>query len=348
MGFHLRKKTTCIGLAMLLAATILLGSGCSRKLYQLSGQTMGTTFHIKVTARSRSRLADLRQAIITCLEQIEQSMSTFRPDSEISRFNRLEAGRSFHPSADFRAVLEVARRVYSLSQGAWDGTVKPLVDLWGFNGGRVPNSEPPAPAIALALKSTGFDGIEFLADGSLRKTSPALHLDLASIAKGYGVDKVARVIQAAGYENFLVEIGGEVRASGKRPDGRPWKVGINRPSSRAAPDQIIYAVELDNKSMATSGNYRRFFRIGDKTYSHIIDPRSGYPCQNGVVSATVIAPSCTLADGLATALMVMGPEEGLKMVAKIPGVEALVIKRLPDGSRQRFFSATFPPSAPLQ
>jgi len=342
-----RKKISGIGPAVLLAAILLLGCGSGRRLYQLSGQTMGTTFHIKVAARSSSGLAKLRQAIALRLEQVEQSMSTFRADSEISRFNRLEAGQPFRPSADFRAVLEAARRVYRLSRGAWDGTVKPLVDLWGFGGKRPPETEPRPDQITLALKRTGFDRIGFLPDGSLRKTDSSLSLDLSSIAKGYGVDQVAETIRAAGFDDFLVEIGGEVRASGRRPDGRPWKVGINRPSSRAAAAEVIYAVELGDKSMATSGNYRRFFRIGDKTYSHIIDPRTGYPCQNGVVSATVIAPSCTLADGLATALMVMEPEQGLEMVAKIDGVEAFVVRSLPGQGLKRYFSPGFPPSAPF-
>ncbi len=334
-----------VGRLLLTAAVLLVLSGCGSRVYQLSGQTMGTTFHIKVVARSRSGLIELQKAIMTRLEQIEQSMSTFRPDSEISRFNRLAAGRPFHPSSDFRAVLQVARRVYRLSRGAWDGTVKPLVDLWGFNADRVPEAEPSAGAIARALESIGFDEIQFLPDGSLRKAVSTLHLDLASIAKGYGVDQVAKVIRSAGYENFLVEIGGEVRAAGQRPDGNLWKVGINRPSSRASAVEVIYAVQLRDESMATSGNYRRFFRIGDKTYAHIIDPRSGYPCQNGVLSASVIAPGCTLADGLATALMVLGPGEGIKLVESLPGVEAMLITSAGKEQKQLHRSKGFPASA---
>ncbi len=345
----LNCKTRFLPGKTLLPATVmlvwlLLATGCNSKVYLLTGPTMGTSFHIKVVAGRRSDLLSLQKAIVQRLEQVEQSMSTFRQDSEISRFNRLPAGCIFHPSSDLRAVMAVARQVYHLSRGAWDGTVKPLVDLWGFSRTPPPTETPQAATIASALKNTGFDKIKFLEDGNLVKTSTGLHLDLASIAKGYGVDQVAAVIEGAGFNNYLVEIGGEVIAAGQKPDGNPWKVGINRPAFQAALDEVFYVVELSEKAMATSGNYRRFLPIGGKNYSHIIDPRTGYPCESGVISATVMADKCVTADALATALMVMQPDQGINLIETIAGTEAMVVIRKGDGGLKSYFSSGFPPS----
>jgi len=170
----------------------------------------------------------------------------------------------------------------------------------------------------------------------LVKKKAAVSLDLASIAKGYGVDQVAGVLRGMGIEDFLVEIGGEVFAAGVRLDGKQWRVGINQPSRDAALDDIYAVVVLKDRAMATSGDYRRFYQIGDRVYSHIIDPATGYPLQNGVVSASVIAGNCTLADGLATALMVMGPQAGVALLDRLPDVQGLIVVRGGDGDLENF------------
>ena len=166
----------------------------------------------------------------------------------------------------------------------------------------------------------------------MRKNDPFVTLDLASIAKGYGVDAISRVLEENEFENFLVEIGGEVYARGHRKDGKAWRVGINRPDRGAALDDVYKAVALTDQAMATSGDYRIFFQVGDRFYSHILDPRTGWPETSGVVSATVVAANCTVADGLATALMVMGPEKGVALVNRLPMVECLIVVRQPDGT----------------
>jgi len=168
-------------------------------------------------------------------------------------------------------------------------------------------------------------------DKALVKRTAHVQLDLASIAKGYGVDQVSALLRNTGYADFLVEIGGEVYASGIRSDGKPWRIGINRPDKDARHDDVYKVVRLHNAGFATSGDYRNFFERHGRRYSHVIDPRTGYPVSNAVVSASVIADSCTFADGLATALMVLGPEKGLGVVAALDGVECLIIVREDDG-----------------
>jgi len=156
-------------------------------------------------------------------------------------------------------------------------------------------------------------------------------LDLSSIAKGFGVDQVSDVIRQTGFADFLVEIGGEVCAAGVRPDGRPWRVGINRPQPGARPDELYKVITLQNQALATSGDYRHFFAQNGVRYSHIIDPRTGYPVTNRVVSVSVVAGTCTFADGLATAVMVMGAEKGLALINRLQGVDGLIVVEGPGG-----------------
>ena len=217
----------------------------------------------------------------------------------------------------------------------------PLVDLWGFGprgyAGRVPDHEE----IERCLESVGFSGIELKPEKRLVKSRPHTKLDLAAIAKGYGVDALATLLLASGFDNFLVEIGGEVFADGVRKDGKKWRVGINRPLETAALDDVYHVVSLEGKAMATSGDYRNFFELNGRRYSHIIDPRSGYPVANGVVSVSVVADNCTLADGLATAMMVMGAEKAVALANQVPGVSCLVVVRGADGSFSDYRSDGF-------
>ena len=305
----------------------------------ITGATMGTTYHIKVVTGPEKDGKDLQPRIDQRLKQLNKSMSTYQTDSEISRFNRLQSVYTdFAVSPDFLAVMLAADAVYCLTDGAWDGTVKPLVDLWGFGPAGAIDKAPSAQAISDALKNVGFQQIEVSAKGFLKKRMAAVTIDLASIAKGYGVDQVSQLIEGMGFRNYLVEIGGEVYTAGRRPDGKKWRVGINQPLKTASANAIYKALELENQAMATSGDYRNFEIINGRAYSHIIDPRSGYPVQHGVVSTSVVAPNCTLADGLATALMVMGPEKGIALLNRLDEVEGLVIVQKADGSLENFWS----------
>lgn len=318
----------CIGLILI--------CGC-RKEHVISGKTMGTTYQVKVVCGPFKSMSKLQRRIDERLEQINQSMSTYRRDSEISRFNALkQADTPFAVSADFLSVLLVAEELHRMTRGAWDGTVNPLVNLWGFGKDGDLTRIPSDAAVQGALDKVGFDQLKVSTDGYLSKQKAAVSLDLASIAKGYGVDQVAEVMWGLGFDDFLVEIGGEIFAAGVRSDGNQWRVGINQPSRDAAMDAVYAVVGLKDKAMATSGDYRNFYQIGDRIYSHIIDPATGYPVQNGVVSASVVAPNCTLADGLATALLVMGPEAGVALLNRLPDVHGVIVVRRKDGGLENF------------
>ncbi len=340
--FSAPRFTQRVALAILMLC-LLLPAGCDlRREVSFTGPTMGTHYNIKVIAEPFSATEKLHRAIRRRLEEINRSMSTYLPDSEISRFNALQqAGAPFPISRHFLSVMQTAARIHRLSEGAWDGTVMPLVDLWGF--GRTPQeSKVPSPsAIAEQLAQVGFDHIGIDEQGFLTKARTPLSLDLASIAKGFGADQVATVIRERGYLDFLVEVGGEVVAAGSRLDGQPWRVGINLPRPDAPADTVYRVVALRDRAFATSGDYRNFFQSGGRRYSHIIDPRSGYPVDNHVASVSILAPNCTLADGLATAVMVMGLEKGLEMLRELEDVQGLVVVQAPDGTLQDFATEGF-------
>jgi len=328
---------------ILAAALCFLSSGCEGKREHLiQGRTMGTTYHIKVVTGYLQGISGLKEKIERRLFEINVAMSTYQKDSEISRFNEFnQTGTKFKISEDFYRVLKPAQAIYRLSDGAWDGTVNPLVELWGFGREGPKNKIPLATEISALLSNIGFETIEVLEPGFLLKKRAAVTLDLSSIAKGYGVDRVADTIQKEGFQNYLVEIGGEVFASGYRKDGMLWRIGINRPQTDAAFDEVYKVVNLHNKAFATSGDYRNFFVVDGIRYAHIIDPRTGYPISNGVVSVTIIADTCTFADGLATAIMVMGPEKGLDLINRLDAVEGLIIVEQIDGRLADFYSKGF-------
>jgi thiamine biosynthesis lipoprotein len=311
-------------LAILLA---LVTAGCApRADHRLAGRTMGTTYNVTVATRAPAPPEGLQASIDRRLDEVNRQLSTWIEDSEISRFNSsVQVGEEFPVSDDFLRVMAAAAEVFALSDGAWDGTVGPLVDLWGFGPKGPALATPPPERVTAALAQVGFEKIEIRPGGALVKRDPAVTLDLSSIAKGYGVDAVADVLRSHGFGDFLVEIGGEVFASGSRRDGGPWRVGINQPDPGADPQQVYKVVPLTDRALATSGDYRSYVVESGVRRSHVIDPRTGQPVANGVVSASVLAPTCMLADGLATAVMVMGAEAGLDLIESLEGVEGLVV-----------------------
>jgi len=305
----------------------------AKREHFIEGRTMGTTYHVTVVTGSLQGVAGLKEKIDVRLEEINRSMSTYQKDSEISRFNRSrKTGRKFKVSNDFFQVMTAGQYIYRLSDGAWDATVNPLLELWGFGQGTRVHAVPAQNEISALLPDVGFSNIEILPPQFLVKKRATVTIDLSSIAKGYGVDQVADLIRRNGYDNYLVEIGGEIVAAGNRKDGLPWRIGINRPQPDSAFDEVYRIVALHNQAFATSGDYRNFFEAGGVRYSHVIDPRTGYPVSNAVASVSIIAGTCTLADGLATAVMVMGPDKGLDLVNRLDGVEALIVVEKKDGT----------------
>jgi thiamine biosynthesis lipoprotein len=338
--FNLSAKSITVSS---LICFVLLFTGCGmKKEFEFSGKTMGTTYHIKVVAGYLENTKMLKDEIDMRLDEINNSMSTFRKDSEISRFNAYQiVGKKFSISDDFYNVMTVAKKIFEETGGAWDGTVKPLVDLWGFGKFENKNAIPEKSRIAALLANIGFNHIEINADHYLVKQKTPITLDLASIAKGYGVDQVAALIRANDIHDFLVEIGGEVFASGLRRDRKKWRIGINKPQENAPIDQVYKVVDLKDKGFATSGDYRNYFEVNKKRFSHVINPKNGYPVDNGVVSVSIIAPTCTFADGLATAVMVLGHKKGIDLVNRLDNTECFIVTQTNDGNLVDHYSKGF-------
>lgn len=322
--------------ALVVAAGVTTGFQTKQEVL-LSGRTMGTTYHIKAVVSGKMSADALGLAVAQRLTAINRSMSVFDPESEISRFNRAGKGERVPVSSDLLTVFAVGTRIHSLTDGAWDATVGPLVNLWGF-GPETAKEHPPDDAeVARVLSRVGFESISREGEG-LVKNRAGLFLDFGSIAKGYGVDAVAVLLREKKIRNFLVEIGGEVYGEGHRLDGDPWRVGINTPQRGAAASEFFQVRTLGGQALATSGDYRNFREVDGRIWTHVIDPRTGRPVENGVTSVSVLADSTVFADGLATALMVMGPEKGLPLVNRLKGVECLLIVRKPSGALAMFAS----------
>lgn len=311
-----------------------------KNFHILSGKTMGTFYTIKFLSSGQTSPDEWQARVDQRLSDINRKMSMFDPRSQLSLFNRQKTGGCVKISPDFLAVLRTAEDLHRMTRGAWDGTVKPLVDLWGFGTQEKSPCVPGLPAILEAQSRTGFRHIRIRDDLTLCKDR-AVTLDLGSIAKGYGVDALARMFLSAGIQDLLIEIGGELYASGHNKNKKPWTVGITRPDTDPSRQSICRVVRLDDRAIATSGNYRNFFKQGRKSYSHIIDPRTGYPVDNGIVSASVIAKTCTLADGLATALMIMDTDESLSLINTLEDTECLILKQAGE-SLEPYMSSGFP------
>ena len=331
-----------IRLPLLLAILTLL-AGCAQRDSQLklSGQTMGTTWHITMMMPAGSGLQQqtLQAGVESSLEAVNASMSTYREDSEISRFNASPVGEWFEISSDFYQVLSAAMAVGWQSGGAYDVTVGPLVNLWGFGPpGQVP--EPPSTeAIAAAMAKVGQDHLRVDGEAYRLYKDADVYLDFSSIAKGYAVDEIARWLSAQGIEHYLVEVGGEMRLSGLSPRGDSWRIAIEQP--QAATFDIARAIQLQNVGVATSGDYRNYFEVDGVRYSHSIDPRNGRPVAHELVSVTVVHPSTMMADAWATALTVLGAEEAWS-VAQSRGLAVYLIQRDGEGFASRYTEAFAP------
>lgn len=306
-----KSKRSLVSL-LLLAAAVL--SACSAgqnqpELLTLQGRTMGTSFVVKVAGEVPGQQRnEIEQQINGVLEEVNRQMSTYLADSEISQFNRYRETDWFPISKDFAAVLQQALELSEKSGGSFDITVGPLVNLWGFGPEqRESESIPSAADIEARRAFTGYQHLAVrLTPPAVKKSLPELNCDLSAIAKGFGVDKVADYLEGLGVKNYMVEIGGEVRVKGQSPTGF-WRIGVERPDD---PTGLQAVLEISNNAMATSGDYFNYFEKDGVRYSHTIDPRTGRPITHKLASVTVIHHSCTLADGLATAIDVMGPESG--------------------------------------
>jgi len=297
---------------------------------RFGGATMGTSYSVKIAGRtlSASRTEALHADIQSAFDGVDDGMTLYRATSELRRFNAHPAG-AVAVSDDFLTVLRAARETASWSNGAFDPTVAPLVDAWGF-GGAPRAGLPSDSAIAQHREAVGFGGLTVApAQRAVFKDHDALAVDFGGIAKGYGVDQVARTLTAQGFEDFMIEAGGEVRTAGRNAAGHPWAIGIEQPE--AWPQHARHVVGLSGRAMATSGDYRNVIDHDGQRYTHEIDPRTGRPIARGLASVTVVADDAMQADALATALIVMGPAQGLAH-AERDGIAALFILRDGDGT----------------
>ncbi len=294
-----------------------------------SGRTMGTSYQVRVV--SKVAFADspaLHQKIEQELKQVNQEMSTYIPDSEVSRFNSSSSTDWFTVSRSTANVVASALELSKKSDGYYDITVMPMVNAWGFGPAKREGKAVDPEKLKEILEFVGYSKLEVRLDPpALKKSDSRLQIDLSSIAKGHGVDRVAEVLVKAGFNDYFVEIGGEIRTGGKRADGEPWKVGIETPTEQHRDIQTI--LPLSNVSLATSGDYRNAFVDGGVRYSHTIDPKTGQPVQHNLASASVVANNCTEADAWATVMMASGPERALK-IANDNKLDVLLIVRQPE------------------
>jgi len=309
---------------------VLVLSGCTRETVpvRLSGGTMGTTWSVSyIEPEHVAAPDDIRAGIEDVLERVNHSMSTYQPDSEISAFNAIAPHTWMQVTPGFFEVLQAALEVGRRSEGAYDVTVAPLVDLWGFGAAGEVSAVPAQEEIAERLQHVGQGNLRLDVDHSSVMKRTALSLDFSSLAKGYGVDEVADWLGAQGIDRYMVEVGGEMRLAGMSGRDDPWRIAIERPDSTGR--GVAAALSLTDTAVATSGDYRNFFEVDGRRYSHMIDPRTGRPVVHDLVSVTVIHKNCMKADAWATALAVLGQERAMA-VASEQGLAVYFIRRVGD------------------
>ena len=327
------------------ALLLLAGSGCGapapRDEVRSSGEALGTTWSVKWVSRAAAEpigSEELGGRVAAVLERVDRGMSTWREDAELARFNRQAELTAFEFSAETRQVIVAALAIARETNGAFDPTVGPLVALWGF-GPDAALEEPTEQEIERQRARVGWPLLDWDRQGRLLRRVPGVQLDLSAIAKGYAVDAIVHELVRDRPLGLLVEVGGEVRALGTTPRGEPWRVGIQDPTARG--DDLETVLALTGAALATSGDYRNLRVVAGKRRSHVIDPRTGRPLDNGVASASVVAPTCMEADAAATALMVLGPDLGMAWVEQRPWLDALLLLRRGDRIVERGASSSW-------
>ncbi|MBI6547586.1 FAD:protein FMN transferase [Xenorhabdus lircayensis] len=331
-----------INWGVLLLAVVLLAACGGPEQQNLNGQTMGTYYSVKYVADSSAPTPEnLQKEIDRLLEEVNDQMSTYRPNSELSRFNQSrEVNKPFPVSAATAKVVKEAIRINKLTEGELDITVGPLVNLWGFGPeGRITKA-PTDEELTTRRAWTGIDNLS-VEGNNLIKSIPELYVDLSSIAKGYGVDVVAEYLESRNIKNYMVDIGGEVRTLGNNGKGNPWRIAIEKPSDTGLAQSAQEIIEPGNMSVATSGDYRNYFEQNGVRYSHTINPKTGKPISHNLVSITVIAPTCMSADGFSTGLDVLGPEKGMEVAEKL-NIPVFMIVKTKDGFEERYSTAFKP------
>lgn len=320
-------------LTLLIVGTVLIIAQQRNPPYRhLQGKVFGTFYHITYQGAD-----DLHPEIKKALDEVDNSLSPFNPRSIITKVNENQPVKVNKMFAD---VFGIAQTVAKETDGAFDITVAPLVNLWGF--GFKEGSTPDKRTIDSLMHFVGFEKVKLLDNGHVEKTHPNVMLDCSAVAKGYGSDVVAGVLDSHGVTNYMVEIGGEIVTRGVSEKRVPWRIGVSRPTDDPLQESNEFETVLNvtDKAMATSGNYRNFYYKDGKKYAHTIDPKTGHPVQHSLLSATVLADNCATADAYATSFMVLGLEKARAVVERHPELMAYLIYAGPDGKYQTWFSPT--------
>ena len=294
-----------------------------------TGQIFGTTYHITYQSDK-----DLHREILQRLQLVDQTFSTFNDESIISKINRNEPVKL---NQMFIEVFDLAKTVSKDTHGAFDITVAPLVTVWGFG---FKSGTPPTKAVIDSLRHlTGYEKVKLIGS-KVRKQDPRIMLDCSAIAKGYGCDVVAQYLRSRDVENFMIEIGGEIVVQGNSDKRLPWKIGVTKPTddSTQVNNELQTVLNVSNTAMATSGNYRRFYYKNGKKYAHTIDPKTGYPVQHNILSATVLANTCAKADAYATSFMVLGLEKTQQVLQHHPDLMVYLIYADGQGKNKVWYS----------
>lgn len=322
-------------------STLFAGAGWANppntdwSTFTIRGQAQGTTYQVSYYA---AKPLIERRSIDSIVAVIDSSMSLYKPHSQINRFNDSTV-TALGLDPHFRAVLAKSFEIYHRSEGIFDVTVAPLVQLWGF-GPKPQEALPSSLEVRQALSCVGMDKI-WLQGDTLVKGEQCVRIDLNGIAQGYTVDVIADFIERKGIRQYVVELGGELRVQGPKPDGSPLRIGIERPAKHGGGGLMQEVLAINTGSVTTAGSYRRFVEDDGKTLSHHIDPKTGYPFQSDIVSATIYAPDAITADGYDNVIMAMKPDQAIAFVDNLPGVEVFIIYIAEDGTTAERMSAGF-------
>lgn len=323
---------------VLLLSVILLSCSSETSERAISGEALGTTYHIKYFSENEFPIEEDLESIF---ETINVSMSTYREDSDISRINRGDS--LVKVDTMFQKVFSLSQQVFGESDGYFDPTVGDLVNMYGF-GPEKGIVHIDSSTVDSLMEFVGLEKIRITEDGSLKKDSPQVYLDFNAIAKGYAVDVIGFYLDKKGVKNYLIELGGELLAKGQNISKQaPWTVGIDDPRQVEGNRTLIATLELKDRAMATSGNYRktRIDSLTGQKYVHTINPRTGYPEKSNLLSASVLAENCALADAYATAFMAMGLEKSKELLGRLEAVDAFLIYSQPDGQVSDFATEGF-------
>jgi thiamine biosynthesis lipoprotein len=317
---------------LLLGAAVLALGGCAiggAHERVLRGETMGSEWTVRIAGKLPAATSALQRGVQAQFDAVDQALSTWRPDSALSRFNENDAGEWTDVDRELATVMSYGLALGEDSGGGYDLTIGPLVNLWGFGPDPKRDAAPPMTAIEAARARVGWRRVQVDLAGSRARKEPGVRIDLSSLGKGRGVDRAAEYLDAQGVANYLIDLSGKLRARGVNPSRKPWRVAVEQPGAddpSGAARTVPAVVSLLDASIATSGDYRKYFESGGRHLSHIIDPRTGWPVAHGTLSATAIAKTCMEADALATVFMVMPPDAALRL-ADAHATPALWISR---------------------